>query len=64
MRDLFGFERSGVRDGRSVGHFYGTGRRPRFLERLRASGVEVPEGLFDRRMLADAVAEEDEACVH
>jgi pilus assembly protein CpaF len=63
MRDLFGFERSGVRDGCTVGHFYGTGRRPRFLERLRASGVDVPEGLFDRRMLAGAIAEEEEACV-
>src|SRR5207253_3103211 len=51
MRDLFGFRQSGVQDGRAVGEFYATGKMPSFLGRLRASGLDVPEGLFAERIL-------------
>jgi pilus assembly protein CpaF len=33
-----------------VGAFQATGIRPRFLEQLRVSGVNLPNHLFDRVM--------------
>ena len=48
MQEIFAFRQTGVAaDGRVLGHFAATGVRPRFLERLRAFGVNLPEGLFD-----------------
>jgi pilus assembly protein CpaF len=49
IRDLFGFRQTGVREGQAVGEFYATGEVPGFMERLRASGVELPASLFERR---------------
>jgi pilus assembly protein CpaF len=47
MQDLFLFESRGVSgDGRIVGNFVGTGIRPKFAEKLKAAGVELPANLF------------------
>ncbi len=47
MQEIFVFERQGVtKDGRVLGRFRSTGIRPRFAERLKVSGVELPIGLF------------------
>ena len=51
VRDLFGFRQTGVRDGVAVGEFYATGKKPRFLDRLKASGIELPDELFAARTL-------------
>jgi pilus assembly protein CpaF len=52
VRDLFGFRQTGVQDGAAVGEFYAAGRAPRFLPRLKASGIDLPEALFTERLLA------------
>jgi pilus assembly protein CpaF len=47
MQDIFVFERTGLTDGgRVTGKFRATGIRPRFYERLRASGMQVPASVF------------------
>ncbi len=47
LEEIFRLERSGMDERRTVlGRFVPTGYRPRFLKRLRAAGVEVPEEVF------------------
>lgn len=46
-QDIFVFERSGIsKDGRIIGRFRGTGVRPKFSERLKAAGIELPASIF------------------
>jgi pilus assembly protein CpaF len=59
LRDLFGFRQLGIRDGRAHGEFYATGRLPRFLPKLKAMGVDLPEALFEKRILAAEAGEPD-----
>src|SRR6266481_9772251 len=48
MQDVFVFEKHGVSpDGRVIGAFTATGIRPKFAERLQASGINVPGSWFD-----------------
>ena len=48
MQDVFTFKRTGIGDnGQVLGTFGSTGIRPRFLEKLRISGVELPPTTFD-----------------
>ena len=48
MQDIFVFEQTGVaEDGSVIGHFKATGIRPRFVERLRVHGINLPDELFD-----------------
>jgi pilus assembly protein CpaF len=48
MQDVFVFEKKGVSpDGRVVGAFTATGIRPKFAERLKASGIHVPAAWFE-----------------
>jgi pilus assembly protein CpaF len=48
MQDVFVFEKKGISpDGRVVGSFTATGIRPKFAERLKASGINVPAAWFD-----------------
>jgi pilus assembly protein CpaF len=47
MQDIFRFERKGVsRDGTTLGQHVPTGVQPRFVDRLRASGINVSPNLF------------------
>jgi pilus assembly protein CpaF len=47
MQDIFIFEKSGVAEnGKVLGRFKATGVRPRFYEKLRASGIQLPASLF------------------
>jgi pilus assembly protein CpaF len=49
MSDIFNFVRQGIGpDGRVVGMFQPTGIRPRFLDRLRVAGIQLPAELFQR----------------
>jgi pilus assembly protein CpaF len=59
VRDLFGFQQSGVEDGQAVGQFYATGRLPNCLDRLQANGIDLPTNLFTARTL-DGPAEVDD----
>jgi pilus assembly protein CpaF len=48
MQEIFHFEQTGVdRDGKVLGHFSATGVRPRFADRLKMYGVDIPENTFD-----------------
>jgi pilus assembly protein CpaF len=48
LQDLFVFEKRGVSsEGRVLGSFSATGIRPRFAERLRAEGIELPPDMFE-----------------
>jgi pilus assembly protein CpaF len=46
-QDIFRFEKSGITaDGRVTGAFRATGIRPKFYERLRTAGFQLPATLF------------------
>lgn len=49
MSDIFNFVRRGIgSDGRVVGSFQPSGIRPKFLDRLRVAGIQLPSELFER----------------
>jgi pilus assembly protein CpaF len=49
MQDVFVFEKQGVSaDGKVIGSFTATGIRPKFAERLQASGINVPGSWFEQ----------------
>jgi pilus assembly protein CpaF len=49
MQEIFTFTKSGIGpDGKVIGVFQPTHIRPRFLERLRISGIVLPPALFER----------------
>jgi pilus assembly protein CpaF len=49
MQDVFVFEKQGVSpDGRTLGTFTATGIRPKFAEKLQASGISLPAGFFEQ----------------
>ena len=49
MQDVFVFEKQGVGpDGRVLGSFTPTGIRPKFAEKLKASGIAVPASMFEQ----------------
>jgi pilus assembly protein CpaF len=48
MQDIFVFEKQGIGpNGRVLGQFSATGIRPKFAEKLKASGIAVPASLFE-----------------
>jgi pilus assembly protein CpaF len=48
MQEIFAWRQTGIgTDGQVLGDFVATGIRPRFMERLRAHGVQLGDGLFD-----------------
>ena len=48
MQDVFLFEKQGVSaEGRTVGEFASTGIRPKFAERLKAAGFDLPSNMFE-----------------
>ena len=51
MQEIFAFKKKGIGpDGRVVGTFEPTHIRPKFLERLRTSGIFLPPSLFEQSM--------------
>jgi pilus assembly protein CpaF len=51
IRDIFGFRQTGVEQGAAVGEFFATGDTPVLVNRLKASGIELPATLFERRTI-------------
>jgi len=48
MHEIFAFQRKGIGpEGNVVGAFRPTGIRPKFLDRLRVAGVQLPPALFE-----------------
>jgi pilus assembly protein CpaF len=53
LQDLFVFKQSGISgDGHAKGQFEACGVRPRILDRLIEEGSDLPQSLFERRVLA------------
>jgi pilus assembly protein CpaF len=52
MQDIYKFVQEGVdENGRAIGHFFSTGIRPSFMDRLEASGVRLPASAFRERVM-------------
>jgi pilus assembly protein CpaF len=50
MQEIFAFKREGVDEhGAVIGHFEASGIRPKFADRLRSFGVELPSNLFSTK---------------
>ena len=48
LQDIFVFEQLGIgANGRVLGRFRATGLRPKFADRLKASGIQLPPNLFE-----------------
>jgi pilus assembly protein CpaF len=54
VRDIYSFKQTGIQKGLAVGEFRATGYKPKFLEKLAASGYELPDSLFAEGILAEA----------
>src|SRR2546427_4476009 len=51
MQDIFVFEKHGISpDGRVLGTFTATGIRPKFADKLTASGISVPGSYFEHSL--------------
>jgi pilus assembly protein CpaF len=51
MQDIFVFEKRGISpQGRVLGTFAATGLRPKFAEKLTASGITVPTSMFEHSL--------------
>ena len=51
MQDIFAFKKMGIGEkGEVLGEFMPTGIRPKFAERLTASGIRLPSDLFEVRL--------------
>jgi len=49
MQDVFVFEKQGVSsEGKTLGSFTATGIRPKFAEKLKASGISLPANMFEQ----------------
>lgn len=46
MSDIFNFERTGVENGKVIGRLTPTGLRPRFMDKIEASGIRLPPNIF------------------
>jgi pilus assembly protein CpaF len=46
MTDIFVFEQTGFEDGRVIGRLRPTGLRPRFIDKVEASGIHLPATIF------------------
>ena len=51
MQDIFVFEKRGIApNGHVIGRFSATGIRPKFSEKLQASGITVPASMFEHML--------------
>lgn len=46
MTDIFVFEQTGVENGKIVGHLRPTGLRPKFMDKIEATGINLPPSIF------------------
>lgn len=46
MTDIFVFEQTGVEAGKVVGRLRPTGLRPKFIDKIEASGISLPPSIF------------------
>ncbi len=54
MQEIFSFQKKGIGpDGKVIGVFQPTHIRPRFLERLKVSGIILPPAIFEQEMVVN-----------
>jgi pilus assembly protein CpaF len=46
MSDIFVYEKQGVENGKVIGRLIPTGLRPKFIEKIEASGIRLPPSIF------------------
>ncbi|MAS36161.1 MAG: type II secretion system protein E [Anaerolineaceae bacterium] len=46
MSDIFEFEQTGIEGGKIIGRIRPTGLRPKFIDRIEASGIHLPPSTF------------------
>jgi pilus assembly protein CpaF len=46
MTDIFAFEQSGYEEGKVIGRLRPTGLRPKFIDKIEASGIHLPASIF------------------
>jgi pilus assembly protein CpaF len=46
MSDIFEFEQTGIEQGRVIGRIRPTGLRPKFIDKVEASGIHLPPAIF------------------
>ena len=46
MSEIFGFEKTGIENGKIIGRLLPTGLRPKFIEKIEASGIRLPANIF------------------
>jgi pilus assembly protein CpaF len=46
MTDIFTFEQLGYEDNHVLGRLRPTGLRPKFIEKIEASGIHLPPSVF------------------
>jgi pilus assembly protein CpaF len=46
MTDLFAFEQTGIENGKIVGRLRPTGLRPKFMDKIEATGIHLPPTIF------------------
>jgi pilus assembly protein CpaF len=46
MSDIFTFEKTGIEGGKIIGRLVPTGLRPKFMEKIEASGIRLPPNIF------------------
>ena len=52
MQEIYHFNQTGIAaDGSVKGHFRATGVRPKFMDRLKSYGLEVPDETFDPTLI-------------
>ena len=54
MTDIFTFEQTGIENGQVIGRLRPTGLRPKFMDKIEASGIHLPPSIFgigERRRL-------------
>ncbi|MBT3313801.1 MAG: CpaF family protein [Anaerolineae bacterium] len=44
--DIFAFEQTGIEEGKVIGRLRPTGLRPKFMDKIEASGIHLPPSIF------------------
>jgi len=49
MQDLFVFNQTGIKNGKVQGKLQSTGLRPKFLHKMVANNIEMPDSVFEKK---------------
>jgi pilus assembly protein CpaF len=49
MQDIFRFEQTAIEEGKVLGNLIPTGLRPKYIDKIEASGIHLPPSIFSKR---------------